>query len=234
MIPGLGLDERKIIVLARRGWHKGVMGIVASRLLEKYRRPCNLLSIEGDRVTGSGRSINGFNIFKALSSMENLLEKFGGHYHAAGCTLKASDLERFQKGLEELALRELSEEDLIPSIRVDAEAALSDLTLESVADIRSLEPFGSGNPDPLFYSEGLHVLDSRIVGEKHLMLRVRQGTSILDAMGFNLSHLHPLKQNIINMVHSPEINKWNGNKKVRLKIADLEIKGRTTKLVRMP
>jgi single-stranded-DNA-specific exonuclease len=233
MIPGLDLDARKIIVLARPGWHKGVMGIVASRLLEKYRRPCLLLSIEGDKATGSGRSIDGFNIFKALSSMENLLEKFGGHYHAAGCTLKASDIDRFQKGLEELALKELREEDLIPSLHVDAEIALSDLTLESVGDIRSLEPFGSGNPDPLYYSEGLLVLDSRVVGEKHLMLRVRQGESTLDAMGFNLSHLHPLKQNIINMVHSPEINRWNGNKKVRLKIADLEIKGRTTKLVRM-
>jgi single-stranded-DNA-specific exonuclease len=234
MIPELDLDARKIIVLARPGWHKGVMGIVASRLLEKYRRPCLLLSIEGEKATGSGRSIDGFNIFKALSSMENILEKFGGHYHAAGCTLKASDIDRFQKGLEELALKELRDEDLIPSLHVDAEIALSDLTLESVGDIRSLEPFGSGNPDPLYYSEGLLVLDSRVVGEKHLMLRVRQGKSTLDAMGFNLSHLHPLKQNIINMVHSPEINRWNGNKKVRLKIADLEIKGRTTKLVRMP
>jgi len=234
MIPGLDINERKIIILARRGWHRGVMGIVASRLLEKYRRPCLLLSIDGDKAIGSGRSLDGFNLFRALAGMEQFLEKFGGHYHAAGCTLKASDIDGFQKGLEELAAKELKDEDLIPSLRVDAEIPLPDLTLDSVADIRSLEPFGSGNPDPLYYSEGLLVLDSRIVGERHLMLRVRQGTSTLDAMGFNLSYLHPLKQNIINMVHSPEINKWNGNKKVRLKIADLEIKGRATKLVRMP
>jgi len=232
IIPGLDLKNRKIIVLSKTGWHKGVLGIVASRILEKYRRPCLLLSIDGDRATGSGRSIDGFNLFKALSRMEHLLEKFGGHYHAAGCTVKASDINEFQKGLERLALEELREEDIIPSLRVDAEIKLSDLTLESVTEIRSLEPFGSGNPDPLYYSEGLLVLDSRVVGDKHLILRVRQGTSILDAMGFNLACLHPLKQKTINMVHSPEINTWNGNKKVRLKIVDLEIKGENTKLVR--
>jgi single-stranded-DNA-specific exonuclease len=234
IIPNLDLKNMKIMVLARPGWHKGVMGIVASRLLDKYRRPCLLLSIDGETASGSGRSIDGFNLFKALSRMEHLLEKFGGHYHAAGCTVKVSDIDALQKGMEEIALEELREEDLIPAVRIDAEIDLKDLTLESVAEIRSLEPFGSGNPDPVFYSEGILVLDSRVVAERHLMLRVRQGAATLDAMGFNLSQLHPLKEKTINMVHSPEINHWNGNKKVRLKIVDLEIKGETTKLVRMP
>jgi single-stranded-DNA-specific exonuclease len=232
IIPKLDLENRKIIILAKAGWHKGVMGIVASRLLERHRRPCLLFSIDGDKASGSGRSIDGFNLFKALSSMGHLLERFGGHYHAAGCTVKTSDIDEFQKGMEKLALEELREEDIVPSLRIDAEIALSDLTLESVSEIRSLEPFGSGNPDPLFYSEGLMVLDSRVVGEKHLILRVKQGTSILDAMGFNLFHLQSLKQKTINLVHIPEINAWNGNKKIRLKIVDLEIKGETTKLVR--
>jgi len=234
IIPGLDLNNKKIIVLAKAGWHKGVMGIVASRLLDKYRRPCILFSIEGDKATGSGRSVDGFNLFKALSRMEHLMEKFGGHYHAAGCTIKASDINEFQKGLERLAIEELREEDIVPSVRVDSEIAFSDLTLESVTDIRSLEPFGSGNPDPLFYSGGLLVLDSRIVGEKHLVLRVRQGATILDAMGFNMACMHSLKQKVINMVHCPEINTWNGNRKVRLKIVDLEIRGDSTKLVREP
>jgi single-stranded-DNA-specific exonuclease len=234
MIPGLDLKNRKIIVLAKSGWHKGVMGIVASRLLDKYRRPCLLLSVDGDKASGSGRSIDGFNLFKALSTMEPLIEKFGGHYHAAGCTIKVSNLDEFQKGLEQIALEELREEDLIPAIRIDAEIALSDLTLELAAEIRSLEPFGSGNPDPLFYSEDLLVLESRVVGEKHLMLRVRQGANTIDAMGFNLSHMHPLNHKSINMVYTSEINSWNGNKKVRLKIVDLEIKNETSRLVRMP
>jgi len=232
IIPGLDLKNRKIIVLSKTGWHKGVLGIVASRILEKYRRPCLLLSVDGDKATGSGRSIDGFNLFKALSRMEHLLEKFGGHYHAAGCTVKTSDIDEFQKGLERFALEELKEEDIIPSLRVDAEITLADLTLESVTEIRTLEPFGSGNPDPLYYSEGLLVLDSRVVGDKHLMLRVRQGSNTLDAMGFNFACLHPLKQKTVNMVHCPEINAWNGNKKVRLRIVDMEIKGETTKLVR--
>jgi len=234
IITGLNLKDRKTIVLAKSGWHRGVMGIVASRLLDRYRRPCLLLAIDGDTASGSGRSMDGFNLFKALSGMEHILEKFGGHYHAAGCTLKVSDIDELAKGLEQFAREELRDEDLVPAVNIDAEIALSDLNLESVAEIRSLEPFGSGNPDPLFYSEGLLVLDSRVVGERHLMLRVRQGTGTLDAMGFNLAHLHPLNQRTINMVHAPEINSWNGNKKVRLKIIDLEIKGETTKLTRMP
>lgn len=233
MMPGVDLKKRKIIVLARPGWHKGVLGIVASRLLERYHRPCLLLSVDGDKAIGSGRSIDGFNLFKALSGMEPLLEKFGGHYHAAGCTIKVSDMGKFQKGLEELAGNELSDEDLIPAIRVDAQLTFSELTLESVADIRSLEPFGSGNPDPAFYSEGLQVLDSRVAGEKHLILRIRQGSSVMDTVGFNLSRLHPLKNETINMIYSPEINSWNGNKKVRLRIIDLEISGGDTKLMRI-
>jgi single-stranded-DNA-specific exonuclease len=232
IIPGLDLKNRKTIVLAKSGWHKGVMGIVASRLLDKYRRPCLLLTIDGDTASGSGRSIDGFNLFKALTRMEHVLEKFGGHYHAAGCTLKVSDIDELRDGLEKIATEELKEEDLIPAIRIDAEASLLDWTLESVAEVRSLEPFGSGNPDPLFYSEDITVLDSRIVGDRHLVLKVRQGSATLDAMGFNLSQMHPLNQETINMVYTPEINSWNGNRKVRLKVVDLEIKGRTTKLIR--
>ena len=234
IIPELDLDNKKIIVLAKTGWHKGVMGIVASKLLDRHRRPCLLLSVEGDTASGSGRSIDGFNLFKALSRMEDMLEKFGGHYHAAGCTLKVSDIDDFRKGLEQIANEELRDEDFIPCISVDTEIALSDLTLESVAEIRSLEPFGSGNPEPIFYSGGLQVLDSRVVGEKHLILRVMQGKSVLDAMGFNLSHLPPINQKTVNMVYSPEINSWNGYKKVRLKIVDLEIKSKITKLEKMP
>lgn len=234
IIPGLDLRNKKIIVLAKKGWHKGVIGIVASKLLERHSLPCVLLSVDGDTASGSGRSIDGFNLFKALSRMEPILERFGGHYHAAGCTLKASHIDNFREGLEQIAREELRDEDLIPCVSVDAETVLSDLTLESVAEIRSLEPFGSGNPEPIFYSEDLEVLDSRVAGEKHLILRVSQGKSVLDAIGFNLYHLHPLNQKTINMVHSPEINSWNGHKKVRLKIVDLEITDKITKLEKMP
>jgi single-stranded-DNA-specific exonuclease len=232
IIPGLDLKDKKTLVLAKPGWHKGVLGIVASRLLDKYRRPCLLLTIDGDTASGSGRSIDGFNLFKAMSSLSHVLEKFGGHYHAAGCTLKLSDVDELRRGLEEIAVEELRDEDLIPAILIDAETALSDWTLGSVAEVRSLEPFGSGNPDPIFYSGGIEVLDSRIVGERHLALRVRQGAATLDAMGFNLAHMHPLNHETINMIYAPEINSWNGYKKVRLRIIDLEVKSGTTKLIR--
>jgi single-stranded-DNA-specific exonuclease len=232
IIPGLDIKNRKTLVIAEPGWHKGVLGIVASRLLDKYRRPCLLLAVDGDTASGSGRSIDGFNLFKAMSRLSHLLEKFGGHYHAAGCTLKLSDIDELRRSLEEIAIQELREEDLIPAVVVDAETSLSEWTLGSVTEVRSLEPFGSGNPDPVFYSGGIEVLDSRVVGERHLALKTRQGTATLDAMGFNIAYMHPLKHKTINMIYAPEINSWNGYKKVRLRIIDLEVKSGTTRLIR--
>jgi single-stranded-DNA-specific exonuclease len=129
-------------------------------------------------------------------------------------------------------MKELREEDLIPAIVVDAETSLSDWTLETVADVRSLEPFGSGNPDPVFYSGGMEVLDSRVVGERHLSMKVKQGTATLDAMGFNMADRRPLNKETINMIYAPEINAWNGNRKVRLRVIDFEVRGGITKLVR--
>jgi single-stranded-DNA-specific exonuclease len=152
---------------------------VASRLLEKYYRPTLVLSIRDGMATGSGRSIDGFNLHKALTSLEHLFERFGGHYHAAGFTLKASNIEALSWGLEDLAQEELRKEDLIPALEIDGEMTLSDITLDTVNDLKSLSPFGTGNPEPLFYTHSLSVLDSRVVGERHLKLRVKQSKLII-------------------------------------------------------
>jgi single-stranded-DNA-specific exonuclease len=233
MIRRSDLKDRRTIVLAKEGWHQGVLGVVASRLLDRYYRPALVLTIREGMAIGSGRSIDGFNLHRSMTRLNHLFEKFGGHYYAAGCTLKASNIEALAEGLEEIAREELKEEDLVPAIDIDAEISLPELTYDTISDIRSMEPFGPGNPEPLFYCGDLEVVSSRVVGERHLKLRVRQGGSIMEAIGFGLSDNHPLEGKTVNMVFTPDINEWNGYQTIQLKIIALEPSGKTTRLVRM-
>ncbi len=230
LIPQLDLENKKTLLLARKDWHKGVLGIVASKLLERYHRPTVVLTIRDGIATGSGRSIDGFNLHESMTQLKHLFKKFGGHYHAAGCTLEKENIELLSQGLEDIARTVLKDEDLIPSITVDDCLRLSDLSIDSINDIRSLEPFGSGNPEPVFYSGNLEVMDSWIVGENHLKLRLRQGEAVHEAIGFNLANIQPAQNSLINMVYSPEINKWNGNEKVQMRILDLEPTGDLSRL----
>ena len=227
------LKDRRTIVLAKEGWHQGVLGVVASRLLDRYYRPALVLTIREGMAIGSGRSIDGFDLHRSMTRLNHLFEKFGGHYHAAGCTLKVSNIEALAAGLEEIAREELKKEDLVPAIDIDAEVSLPELTYDTVSDIRSMEPFGPGNPQPLFYCGDLEVVNSRIVKERHLKLRVRQGGCVMEAIGFGLSDSHPLEGKSINMIFTPDINEWNGHQTLQLKITALEPSGATTRLVRM-
>lgn len=216
------LENQRTLVLSGNGWHRGVLGIVASRLIAKYYRPTLVLDIQDGMACGSGRSIDGFNLYGALTRLGHLFEKFGGHYHAAGFTLKASNIEVLARELEILAQNELSEHHLIPAIGIDAEMNLSDLTLDAINRIKSLSPFGPGNPEPLFYARSLEVIASRVVGKNHLKLKVKQGRNVMEAIGFGLSEKHPLEDRI-DMVFTPEINRWKGYEKIQLRIIDLKV-----------
>ncbi len=173
-------------------------------------------------ASGSGRSIDGFNLHESLTRLKHLFIKFGGHYHAAGCTLESRNIKILSNELEELAISLLKEEDLVPTITVDDCLRLKDITIETVSDMRALEPFGSGNPEPVFYSGNLEVLDSRVVGENHLKLKVREDNVVHDTIGFNLAgEHHTLQGSLINMVYTPEINRWSGTESVQLKMIDI-------------
>jgi single-stranded-DNA-specific exonuclease len=234
MISELDLSEKRTIVLAQNGWHRGVLGIVASRLLGKYHRPTLILGIEEGVARGSGRSIDGFNLHRSMVSLGHLFDKFGGHYHAAGCTLRESNIEELAVRLEEIAREELKEEDLIPGMDIEAEISFSELSLETVRGIMSLGPFGAGNPEPLFYSGDITVIDSWIVGQKHLKLKLGQKETVMEAIGFGFGESHPLEGGSINIVFTPRINRWNGHEKIELTINDLELSNENdSKLVRM-
>lgn len=222
---GRSVKDRKALVFSGRGWHRGVLGIVASRLVSRYHRPVLMLGIENGKAVGSGRSIEGFNLFEALTKLEPLLERYGGHHRAAGFTLKVSNLKAFEEEMERLAADTLHDEDLVPSIEVDAEATLEELNMQTVRRLDSLAPFGAGNPPPQFLTQALEVVESRVVGEAHLKLRVRQGQIIREAIGFGFGKRHPLGNEMLDMVHIPEIDHWQGRERLQLRIVDLAIAG---------
>ena len=226
-----GLGDARALVIACEGWHQGVLGIVASRLVERHHRPSLVMDIRDGLAVGSGRSMAGFNLYEALCSLSHLFEKFGGHAHAAGFTLKTENIESLRNGLGDLAGKTLGEEDLRPAIEVDGEMSLEGLSPEIISQVRELSPFGEANPEPIFLVRSLDVLDSRVVGERHLKLRVREKGNAFDAIGFGLSGWHSLAGKTINMLFTPEINRWKGHESIQLRIVDLEKAGGPSKLI---
>jgi single-stranded-DNA-specific exonuclease len=175
--------ERYSLVFAGEGWHRGVIGIVAQRAVEKYHRPTLVIGIEQGTGQGSGRSISGFNLLNALTHVGDLFERFGGHAQAAGFTLPAEGIGELERRLEEYAGSMLTPQDLEPTVRVDAQVELDDITGDLYEDLTNMEPFGIGNPAPVFGCRGLQLVDPpRILKEKHLKLRVSGGGQTFDAL----------------------------------------------------
>ena len=191
-VQGTDLSEKKEIVLAQEGWHEGVIGIVASRLVEKFYRPTFLIALDGDRGKGSGRSIPGFHLYKALLKCEENLIGFGGHEQACGLTLRLDQLEGFQKSFEEVANSEITEEGLRPKIFIESEIEIKEIDNTLFQSLDQMEPFGPQNPRPLFLLPNVEVVGHpRVVGERHLKFRVRDGDRVLAVIGFGLSSFLP-------------------------------------------
>jgi len=232
--PMAEIDSQRALVVTGAGWHRGILGIVASKLLEKYQRPVLVLGLENGTAVGSGRSIAGFNLYQALKKIEPLLDRFGGHRHAAGLALKVSNLERLRQEFETLAREELSEEDLVHTLEVDAEVPLKDMAIENIRRLNALSPFGYGNPEPLLYSGPCDVVESKVVGERHLKMRVRQNGAVFETIGFGLAEHAPAPRGSINFLFTPEIDRWQGQEKARLRMIDLEPADRPSKLQKQP
>ena len=215
-------EDRRVLVLHGEGWHQGVLGIVASRIAVRYGRPTIVLDVRDGIATGSGRSVDGFDLHAALENLEDLFLRFGGHRHAVGLSLEERYIDRLIEGMEAAAVERLAEGDLVPALRVEAELPLGDVTKETIEEIQRLGPFGSGNPEPLFLAWGLDVLESRVVGDRHLKLRVACGGRALDAIGFDQGHLHPLRGARVSVVYYPRVNRWNGVESLQLNIRALD------------
>jgi single-stranded-DNA-specific exonuclease len=180
--------RRYTLVFAGEGWHRGVIGIVAQRVVDRYHRPALVIGVEEGVGVGSGRSIKGFHLLEALDKASDLFERFGGHAQAAGFALPASRITELETRFERQARTVLAPDDLEPVLRVDAEVSLGELDSRLYEEVRRLEPYGFGNPTPVFVArDALLVAPPRILKEKHLKLRVAQGARAFDALGWGMA-----------------------------------------------
>ena len=223
------MDKTATMVLHHPDWHLGVIGIVASRLVDMYSRPAIMLSTVDGKVKGSARSIKGFNIYDALKHCDDLLEQFGGHEYAAGMTLSEENLAEFRQRMNQIALEHLRKNDFEPELNVDAELDLNDVTARFWKLLRQFEPFGPHNLRPIFVSHGIKVEGvPTIVGNGHLKMRVSQnGSATFDVIGFNMHDYLPALRNCdegsISIAYVLEENNWNGRNTLQLRLKDIHV-----------
>jgi single-stranded-DNA-specific exonuclease len=223
-VEALDLDDTYGIVLAEPGWHPGVIGIVASRIVEAVCRPTVLIALEDDLGKGSGRSIPAFDLHGALTSCKDLFVRFGGHRAAAGVTIERANVAAFAERFNEVARERLTPDDLVPDLRVDLELPLSAATSELESLLRHFEPFGIGNAAPVFVARGVRLASApRTVGQGHLKLRLEQHGATLDAIGFGLAPLLPdLRQDDrVDIAFRLESDDWNGAPRLQARLADV-------------
>ncbi|CDF58330.1 single-stranded-DNA-specific exonuclease RecJ [Thermobrachium celere] len=215
------LSNDRVIILSSPYWHVGVVGIVASRLVERFHRPVILLCEDKDgKCKGSGRSIEGFNLFENLLKCEDILVKFGGHELAAGLTIEKDKIDELRYRLNNLA-KQVDVEIFLPKMYIDMEMTEEDITFETAEVIKKLEPYGFGNPSPLFYMENLKVLSKRVVGNnnKHLKLQLDKNNITYDGVYFNACDEFKDKDwENIDVVFNLDINEWNNTKNLQLMI----------------
>ncbi len=220
--------NRKSTVLHDAGWHKGVVGIVASRLIEKYYRPTIVLTDSGDKVAGSARSVLGFNVYEAIHQCRELLENYGGHFYAAGLTMKKENVDAFSLKFEEVVAASITDEMLVPEITIDTTIKLKDITPKFYSIILQMEPFGPDNMRPVFLAQKVFETGkSRIVKEVHIKFELMQDGLTMEGIGFGLAEKFKLlKPNQpLDVVFTIDENEWNGVKKLQLRIIDLRPSG---------
>lgn len=213
------------IVLGHENWNPGVIGIVSSRITEKFYKPSILVCFDKDIAKGSGRSIEGFDLHKALMKCDKYLTNYGGHSLAAGLSLNTKDFEKFKNMINEYAEKNIKDEDLIPTINIDLKLEDSQLNIEDVEELKLLEPFGQSNEEPIFMITNLKVVSIKTLSDgKHLKLFLKN-QNYLDAIGFNLGErANELKiGDTIDIVGNLNINEFNNTKKVQMLLKDFKI-----------
>jgi single-stranded-DNA-specific exonuclease len=220
-------DAQDFFVVAGDGWHRGVIGLAASKIAERAHRPAIVLSVENGVAHGSGRSVSTFHLLEALDACSDLFEQFGGHAAAAGMKIRSDKIDELRKRLNEFAAEKLTDEHRTPILNIDAHVSTSTLGLGIVNELKSLEPFGAGNPKPVFVTKDLTIADEALVmKEKHLKLRLQAPDGKrFEAVwwdGVSRSNGRTLRPgNSIEIAYTPEANIWQGNTRLQLVVHDL-------------
>jgi single-stranded-DNA-specific exonuclease len=213
-----------VAVIAGDGWHRGVIGIAASKIAERLHRPCVVLSVDGDMAHGSGRSIEAYHLLNGLTACADLFEKFGGHSHAAGIAIRTERIAEFRQRLNEHAASCLTAADLEPQVHIDLELAPEAVTFAFARELDALEPFGAGNPRPVFVTRNLRCLsEPNVIKDRHLKLRLAGPQNRpLEAVWWNcIEGETPSLNGSIEVAYTIETSPWNGDFKMQLNIVDL-------------
>ena len=230
----------KVLVLSSSEWHPGIIGIVASRLVETFCKPVVLIAIKDGMGRGSARSVDGVSVLGLLRECDMFFEAYGGHNQAAGFTIKEDEIKGFSEAMKDIAAREVRDEDLMQEISLDGMVELHELSEDVVVEIEKLAPFGSANPEPLLGLAGTRITQSKIVGDNHLKMTLKQKNSVGNAIGFNLADSvqdllagarkdtrnNSLSQQLsgikFDVACTPFMDKWNGKNNVKLKVKDIK------------
>jgi len=219
------LECERVIVLASDKWHIGVLGPVASKLVELFHRAVVLLSVRDDLARGSARSIAGFDIGEGLTQCRDEVIRAGGHSLAAGVTLRADKVDELRARLNELATESLTADDLQAKLQIDRRVALDEITMELAEELELMAPFGQDNPEPRLLLEGLSLHDSQCVGSggQHLKLLVGDAHCVFEAIGFGMGHKakEVVRTGIVDVCFAPVINEWSGSRSVQLQLHDV-------------
>ena len=213
-------QERRTIVLAGADWHSGVIGIVASRLVERYHRPTFLIALNNGMGKGSGRSIKGFDLYQALKECGDLLEGYGGHTMAAGLTVAEAQVAAFSQRFEQVADTHLTDDLCMPFVEHDGECRLDLWTVAAVDELKALEPFGVGNPQPLFLSRRCTIKNCSLVAQKHLKFDVKQQDTVLSAIAFGCGERITECSGALDILYRPQLNHWRGKTQVQMQVVD--------------
>ncbi len=220
------IKNDNVLVIPHKNWHHGIVGIVSSKITEKFYKPSILFAIDGDEAKGSGRSISGYNLFEALENSSELLLKFGGHELAAGLSIKTENIDKFRKMINGYTPREMSDDALIPTISVDAIIKVGYINLDTVDEINKLQPFGVENPAPVFAVKNLKIHRISTMSEgKHLRMTLFKEGKFIDAVGFGMGEYFSfLKEgNFVDVAFGIDINDYKGFQNVQLILKDIKL-----------
>ena len=223
-LAAIDTTAARVLVVVGKDWHPGVIGIVASRLVDLYYRPTVVVSIQDGVGKGSCRSIKGFHLFDALTAAKDTLVQFGGHEMAAGLTVLPENIEALREALESYAKKNLTEEDYVPCLELEAELRPEEVTVDLVKELALLEPYGMANPRPLFCCLGVWGRGAHAIGREgqHLKFSVGAGECALEAIGWNMSgKVVTVDRGPVDMAYVPELNEWNGKISVQCKLMDV-------------
>lgn len=220
------VENDKAIVLSAEGWHQGVIGIVASRLVERYHLPTVMIAEADGEGKGSARSIPGFHLCEALKECEHMLIRYGGHKYAAGLSIKSENIPAFREKFKEVSARNLSVEDTTPKLHIDLEIELTDVTDDFVNMLEKFSPFGPQNMRPIFLTRNCEIVDNPyVVGTNHLKMKVGKDGAIVDVIGFGFGHMaHQLSERgcLVDVVYALEFNTHRGVTKIQIRVRDIK------------